>query len=128
MPSPSIIAIDGPAAVGKSTIGYELARKLGYLFVDTGALFRVVAWTALGQGVDLRAHQAVAKIAERINIQLAPPTREGQYRNTVYADGKDVTEDIYQPLIDANVALVGANPLARKALTRQMCDIAAQGR
>ena len=128
MPGPSIIAIDGPAAVGKSTIGNELARRLGYLFVDTGALFRVVAWTALGQGVDLRDHEAVAEIAERINTQLAPPTREGQYRNTVYADGKDVTEEIYQPLIDANVALVGANPLARKALTRHMRQMAAQGR
>lgn len=127
MPRPSTIAIDGPAAVGKSTIGYELARRLGYLLVDTGAMFRVVAWTALSRDVDLRNHEAVAEIAESISIRLAPPSKEGQYRNTVYADGKDVTEEIYQPLIDANVALVGANPLARKALTRQMCDIAAQG-
>ncbi|HEV2472448.1 MAG TPA: (d)CMP kinase, partial [Chthonomonadales bacterium] len=65
MHRPGRIAIDGPAGAGKSTVGEQLARKLGYLYIDTGAMYRAVAWLALREGVSVDDGPALARLAQR---------------------------------------------------------------
>ncbi|HEY68639.1 MAG TPA: hypothetical protein G4N97_10275, partial [Thermoflexia bacterium] len=71
---PSTIAIDGPAASGKSTIGELLARHLGYLYFDTGVMYRAVTWAALQRGIPIEDEAAVTALAERLRIDVTPPT------------------------------------------------------
>ena len=72
-PSPSIIAIDGPAASGKSTIGKQLADKLDYLFFDTGVMYRAVTWLALQRGLNMNDEIAITTLAETVPIDVFPP-------------------------------------------------------
>ena len=75
MPFPSIIAIDGPAASGKSTIGKRLADTLGYLFFDTGVMYRAITWLVLQRGLDLDDEPAITYLAETVLIDVQPPSR-----------------------------------------------------
>ncbi len=70
------IAIDGPAGSGKSTIGEQLARRLGYLYIDTGAMYRAVAWLALQEGVDINDGPALARLAQNAEIVIGHPKIE----------------------------------------------------
>jgi cytidylate kinase len=70
--SPQIIAIDGPAASGKSTVGAELANRLGYLCLDTGIMYRAVTWQALAEGLDPEDETAITRLAETIEIDVQP--------------------------------------------------------
>src|SRR5688572_33510752 len=88
---PSIIAIDGPAASGKSTIGLRLANALGYLFFDTGVMYRAVTWLALERGIDVRDEARVSALAEEAQIDIAPASREDGRSCDVFLDGRDVT-------------------------------------
>ncbi|MGQ9834169.1 MAG: (d)CMP kinase, partial [Candidatus Villigracilaceae bacterium] len=72
MASISTIAIDGPAASGKSTLGLRLAQELGYLFFDTGVMYRAVTWLALQRGVDVNDEAAVTALAEQVAIDVQP--------------------------------------------------------
>ena len=76
MSIPDTIAIDGPAASGKSTLGKKLADSLGYVFFDTGVMYRAVTWLALKNGVAIGDEAAVTKLAEEVEIDIAPPSRE----------------------------------------------------
>jgi cytidylate kinase len=119
-----IIAIDGPAASGKSTIGEMLARRLGYLYFDTGAMYRAVTWAALQQGIDPEDEAAVTRLAQALHIDILPPTAGDGRQYTVLADGKDITWEIRQPEVDANVSRVSAYRGVRAEMVRQQRRIA----
>ncbi len=125
---PLTIAIDGPAASGKSTIGYYLAGHLGYLFLDTGVLYRAATWAVLDRGIRVEAEERVAALAEQVDIEVLPPTEDDGRQCTVRVDGRDVTWEIRSPRVEASVSPVSAYPGVREALTRRMRAIARQGR
>jgi cytidylate kinase len=125
---PSIIAIDGPAASGKSTIGLRLANALGYLFFDTGVMYRAVTWLALERGVDVRAEAAVAALAEQAKIDVAPASKSDGRTCDVSVNGQDITWEIRTPKVDGqNVSIVAANRGVRSALTQQQRRIGQRG-
>jgi cytidylate kinase len=125
---PSTIAIDGPAAAGKSTLAGLLAEQLGYTYFDTGVMYRAVTWAALERGLDIADEQAITTLAETIQIDVTRPTVEDGRQYTVYADGSDVTWQIRRPEVDANVSPVSAYPGVRAALTAQQRRIGQRGR
>jgi len=124
---PSAIAIDGPAASGKSTIGELLAQRLGYLYFDTGVMYRAVTWTALSRGVPIEDEVAVTALAERLRLDVVPPAVEDGRQYTVLADGIDITWAIRTPEVDADVSVVSAYPGVRRALVVQQRRVAAEG-
>ncbi len=128
MTRPSVIAIDGPAASGKSTLGQRLARALGYLYFDTGVMYRAVTWAALCRGIDPEDEAAVTRLAEEVHIDVVPPTVADGRQYTVLLDGQDVTWDLRRPEVDTWVSPVSAYPGVRAALTAQQRRIAANGR
>jgi cytidylate kinase len=125
---PSTIAIDGPAAAGKSTIGELLAQRLGYLYFDTGCMYRAVTWVALEQGIPIHDEAAITALSEELEIRVVPPTSEDGRQYTVYANGQDVTWQIRRSEVDANVSPVSAYPGVRAALTAQQRRIAQGGK
>jgi cytidylate kinase len=128
MSKPSIIAIDGTVASGKSTIGGLLAECLGYTYLDTGAMYRAVTWVALQRGMDIADEEAITALAESIVINITRPTVDDGRQYTVYANGEDVTWQIRRPEVDANVSPVSTYPGVRQALTEQQRRIGRQGR
>lgn len=128
MPIPSTIAIDGPAASGKSTLGKRLADDLGYLFFDTGVMYRAITWAALQRGVPIADAEGVARLAETIVIDIHPASRADGRSSDVLADGEDITWAIRSPEVDANVSQVSAYPGVRTALTAQQRRIGLRGR
>lgn len=123
-----IIAIDGPAASGKSTLGFRLAESLGYLYFDTGLMYRAVTWLALQRGIDLRDEAAVTRLAEDVPIEVSPASFEDGRSCDIVVDGQDITWDIRKPEVDANVSVVAAYPGVRSALTLQQRRIGLRGR
>lgn len=124
---PSTITIDGPAASGKSTIGELLARRLGYLYFDTGVMYRAVTWKALEQGISIDDEEAIGALAERARIEVEPPGVDDGRQYTVLADGEDVTWAIRRPEVDANVSAVSAYPKVREEMVRQQRLLASEG-
>lgn len=123
-----IIAIDGPAASGKSTLGFRLAEALGYLYFDTGLMYRAVTWLALHRGIDLRDEAVVTRLAEDVPIEVSPSSFEDGRSCDIVVDGQDITSKIRQPEVDANVSIVAAYPGVREALTVQQRRIGLRGR
>jgi CMP/dCMP kinase len=125
---PSIIAIDGPAASGKSTLGLKIAGALGYLFFDTGVMYRAVTWIALDRDVDVHDEAKVTALAEKMPIDVAPASKSDGRACDVLVAGKDVTWETRLPMVDANVSVVSAYPGVRTALSRQQRRIGQRGR
>jgi cytidylate kinase len=124
---PSIIAIDGPAASGKSTLGLRLAEALGYLFFDTGVMYRAVTWLVLDRGVDVSDEAAVTALAESIPIEVAPASVRDGRTSDVIVDGRDITWETRLPEVEKNVSPVSAYRGVRAALTRQQRRIGLRG-
>jgi cytidylate kinase len=124
---PSTIAIDGPAASGKSTIGHHLAEWLGYLYLDTGVLYRAVTWAALEREIPMEDEARVNALAETLPIDVTPPTVDDGRQYTVKVGDEDVTWAIRTPAVDRNVSIVAAYPDVRTALTERMREIGARG-
>ena len=122
------IAIDGPAASGKSTIGGLLAERLGYLYLDTGAMYRAVTWVALERGLDIGDQEALSALARSLEIEITRPGVNDGRQYTVLADGDDVTWEIRGPDVDRHVSPVSACAGVRRALTEQQRRIAQRGR
>ena len=125
---PSIIAIDGPAASGKSTIGLRLANALGYLFFDTGILYRAITWLAFQRGVDVRDEAALTALAEGAQIDIRPASKSDGRACDVLVDGQDITWETRGRRVDENVSIVAAYPGVRKALSQQQKRIGQRGR
>jgi cytidylate kinase len=121
---PRVIAIDGPAAAGKSTVGRRVAAHLGYPFLDTGAIYRAVTWTALHRGVDLSDDDALAELAHSLTIDVGPPTEASIEPCTIFVDGEDITDRLRQPEVEAAVSLVSRVPGVRSALVKTQRDLA----
>ena len=124
---PSIIAIDGPAASGKSTLGLRLANALGYLFFDTGIMYRAVTWLALQRGIDVRDEAPVAALAEKTQIEVAPASRPDGRAGDVLVEGTDITWETRLPEVEANVSIVSAYRGVRSALSQQQRRIGRRG-
>lgn len=118
-----IIAIDGPAGAGKSTVARLIARKLGYLFINTGAMYRAVAWKVLREGVSLEDFDRIGRIAEGSLIELA-----GDVDSTrVLIDGRDVTEEIAAPQVSQAASKVSAVSAVRRALVARQQEMGRAG-
>jgi cytidylate kinase len=124
----SIIAIDGPAASGKSTIGALVAEKLGYLYFDTGVMYRVVTCVALQRSVPIADEERVTTVAEKAQIDILPPDVQDGRQFTIRADGRDVTWDIRTREVDQNVSPVSTYAGVRRAMSAQQRRIGLQGR
>ena len=112
------IAIDGPVAAGKSTVSRKLAEKLGFLLIDTGAMYRAVTLAAHRQGVDLTDETALVDLISRLKLEVRLPlaSEQDDRQSTVLLDGEDVSWDIRKGAVNRDVATVAALPRVREAL------------
>jgi cytidylate kinase len=106
-----VIAIDGPAGAGKSTVARALAERLGFTYLDSGAMYRCVAFAALREGVDLGDGEALGKLARRVDISVAG--------GSVILDGEDVTAGIRTPQVSAAASVVSVHPRVREAMVER---------
>jgi len=120
-PSGLIVAIDGPSGAGKSTAGRALARRLGYVFIDTGAMYRALAWRALRDGVATGDGDALSALARRVEIGFEP----GGTR--VFVDGTDVTEEIRTREVSVAASQVSAHSEVRREMVRRQRDMGQEG-
>jgi cytidylate kinase len=121
---PRVVTIDGPAAAGKSTVGRMIAERLGYPFLDTGAIYRAATWAALHHGVDLEDDEALSELAASISLDVGPPTEDSIEPCTIFVDGEDVTAHLRAPEVEAAVSLVSRVAGVRKALVKVQRDLA----
>lgn len=128
MPIPNILAIDGPAASGKSTLGRRLADALEYLFFDTGVMYRAVTWGALNKGIPIPDEAAVTAYTKKAQVDVQPPSKDDGRACDVLLDGRDITWETRLPEVDANVSPVSAYAGVRSALTAQQRRIGLRGR
>lgn len=119
-----IIAIDGPAGSGKSTVAREVARRLGFTYLDSGAMYRAVTLVALDSGVDLADGAALGGIAERLTIELR---RRDDDNAQVIADGRDVSDAIREPRVTGASSAVAAHPEVRSAMLDKQRALIASG-
>ena len=120
---PIVIAIDGPSAAGKSTVARAVAERLGYLYVDSGAMYRAVGLAALEQGLDPHDAEKVAAAAAPLEINL----EKAAAGIRVKLDGRDVTEAIRQPRVAQAASVVATIPAVRELLVAQQQRIGAGG-
>ena len=120
------IAIDGPAGAGKSTVAQKVAKHLGYVYIDTGAMYRSITWKALHEGVDFADHEAIAEVARHTTIALIPPA-DLTGKQHVLVDGQDVTAEIRLPEVSQRVSGVASIPAVREVLTAQQQAMGASG-
>jgi CMP/dCMP kinase len=118
------IAIDGPAGVGKSTIGERLARQLGYLYIDTGAFYRTLTYMAEKQGIAPDEAADLEALARRIHIEITAPTTADGRQYTVLVDGTDVTPYLRTPSVETAVSRVSSHESVRVTLIGQMRKMA----
>jgi cytidylate kinase len=126
--TPRTIAIDGPAGAGKSTIGALVAERLGYLFLDTGAMYRAIALAATRRGIDPDDAARLASLAREVRVNIGPPTKRDGRAYTVLLDGDDVTWAIREPDIDRIVSQVARVRAVREAMVEQQRSLAERGR
>ena len=119
-----IITIDGPSSSGKSTIGQNLANKIGYHYLDTGCLYRALTVATLQRNIHVTDTQSIIKLASDIDITVQTSKIEDGRQYTVLIDSIDVTWDLRSSNTDTNVSLISTIPSVRKILTEQMRSIA----
>lgn len=118
------VAIDGPAAGGKTTVARLLAAKLGLIYVDTGMMYRAVSWQALQSGCNLDDVEALGEVARNLALCLKADPGSGC---KVYVADRDLTELLHEPEINAVVSKVAAVSLVRKDMVRRQRELAEEG-
>ena len=114
-----VIAIDGPAGSGKSTIAKIVAEKLHFRYIDTGSMYRAVAWKSLLKNVDLSDEKTVAEVARNVKIDLVP--KDGG--QSVLVDGENATNQLKQEKISRAAAVVAAQPMIREIMTKKQREL-----
>jgi len=114
-----IVTIDGPAGAGKSTAARELARRIGFDYLDTGAMYRAVTWLVLQRGISPSDEAAVGQTAQEIDIEFAG--------ESVCVNGQDVTREIRADSVNKNISAISDNRQVREEMVRRQQAIAAQG-
>ena len=123
-PGGLVVALDGPAASGKSSVGAAAAHEVGYRFCDTGLLYRAVTWLAIRRGIDEGDPAALVNLVSEVELA---PDEEGRL-SRVKADGEDVTAEVHGPEVDARVSAISGVAELRAALLERQRSIAAEGR
>ncbi len=118
-----VIAIDGPMGAGKGTVARLVARRLGFRYVDTGAMYRAVAWRVLREGIPPEHTDRVAELARSLDLRIQPSPDDFR----IWCGEEDVTEAIRSVEVNAAVARVAANPQVRAVLTAQQRALAGEG-
>lgn len=121
----NVIAIDGPAGAGKSTVAKEVARRLEYIYIDTGAMYRALALKALQMKINMADETAITELAKNTDISIAHADDKSQL---IFVDGHDVTIDIRSPIVSANVSLVAKVPGVRNEMVSLQRQLASLGR
>lgn len=123
------IAIDGPAASGKTTVGRILAEKLGFLYLDTGSMYRAVTFAALEQGLAINDEPAIVDLTCQLELEIesAEGITDGRHY-TVFLNGRDVTWQIRSPIVDVSVSLVSSFQGVRKNLVERQRQIGKRDR
>jgi cytidylate kinase len=122
------ITIDGPAASGKSTVALRLAQTLGYLYLDTGGMYRALTLEVLRRGISVDEEPAVVRVARETVIDIRPASVDDGRQYDVLLNGADVTWDIRSPQVDAGVSQVSVYPDVRRVLTARQREIGNRGR
>ena len=123
MARPSTIAIDGPVAAGKTSVGRSVSKKLRYRLLDTGIMYRAITWLALHNGIDVEDEAALGNLARATAVRL----KEGD-DSAVLLDGHAVSKELRGPEVDRAVSLVARVAAVREALVEQQREIAREGR
>lgn len=118
-----MIAIDGPASAGKSTVAKILANELGYIYCDTGAMYRALTHEALQQKIDLENEEALIELLKHSDISFEP----SEMNQKVFLNNEEVTEAIRQPDVTNSVSIVAAHGQVRKELVKRQQKIADKG-
>jgi cytidylate kinase len=121
---PRVIAVDGSAASGKSSIGRRLAARLGYPFLDTGVMYRAVTFAALDSSTDISDEAALGRLAQTAKISVSLAGSGSGSETVVSVDGRDVTSSLRRSDVEEAVSLVSRVPAVRDALVRQQREIA----
>ena len=123
-----IIAIDGPAAVGKSTMGKLISRELGFLYIDTGAIYRAITWKVLKNNINKNDENIISDLVSKTCIVIERENNNSlkDYYH-IFVDGEDVTEEIRNPKIDRNVSQIARLPKIRKQLIYLQRKLAEKG-
>ena len=121
------IAIDGPAASGKSTVGAAVAQRLGFLYFDTGVMYRAVTRAALDRGIIIEDEMAVTDLALRLRIDISPPTIQDGRQSTICADGEDIPWEVRSTEVNAYVSPVATYSGVRQTLVAQQRRIGQGG-
>lgn len=121
------IAIDGPVASGKTSVGFSLAERLGYLFLDTGVMYRAAAWAAVNAGLDIHDEQAVSDLTEKIRIEIEKPSVDDGRSNDIFVNGQDVTWEIRKDYVNNNVSQISTYKQVRRVLTEQQRQFGQKG-
>lgn len=118
-----IVAIDGPAGSGKSTLARMLSNRLGFKYLDTGAMYRALTWKAMQEGINLDDESALCQLTDKTSIEL-------QYKDgylTVYVDGIDVTREIRSPSVTNNIHHISNVPGVRHRMVKLQQKLGAEG-
>nr|WP_199333573.1 bifunctional pantoate--beta-alanine ligase/(d)CMP kinase [Oculatella sp. FACHB-28] len=122
-----ILAIDGPAGVGKSTVVRQVAQNLGLLYLDTGAMYRAVTWLVLQSGIALGDQPAIAELVSQCQIELENQVKNLPSTPRVWVNGQDVTQEIRSAEVTAHVSTVAAQPAVRRSLVKQQQQYGRKG-
>ena len=123
-----VVAMDGPAASGKSTVAQLVAEQLNYLFLDTGCMYRAATLAALNAGIDVLDETAVTQLAQQLKLDILPAAHEKDGRHyTVLLNQKDVTWDIRSPEVDKNVSQVSSYLGVRQEMVQRQREFGKRG-